>query len=108
MTDDIKSFDGRLRETEAQTREQGVRIDALAETVRSNTEATTAYVQIVGKMVDESRRREEMFWRAIYILIGTVVALAVGPKMADKLVTTFAGAPVASFDIIAWHEGEAV
>lgn len=68
----------RLRETEAQTREQNVRLDAL-------TNSTKEYVGIVSKFIERGEKRETLFFRIIIVLVGAVIALALGPKVAKEL-----------------------
>ena len=74
----------RLRETEAQTREQNVRIDALT---KSNSE----YVILVGKFIERGEKREALFFRVIIVLVGAVIALALGPKVAQELLASKVG-----------------
>ena len=79
ITDDMmrEVFD-RLRETEAQTREQNVKIAAL-------TDSNKEYVGIVSKFIERGEKRETLFFRIIVVLVGAVIALALGPKVAKEL-----------------------
>lgn len=74
----------RLRETEAQTREQNVKIAAL-------TESNKEYVGIVSKFIERGEKRETLFFRIIIVLVGAVIALALGPKVAKELLAEKVG-----------------
>ena len=76
--DMMREVFNRLRETEAQTREQNVKIAAL-------TDSNKEYVGIVSKFIELGERRETLFFRIIIVLVGAVIALALGPKVAKEL-----------------------
>lgn len=76
--DTMREVFDRLRETEAQTREQNVRIDAL-------TQSNREYVGIVSKFIERGEKRETLFFKIIIVLVGAVIALALGPKVAKEL-----------------------
>lgn len=98
-TEDLEKVYDRLRETEAQTREQGVRIDALVSRLDSSTATNQSYISIIQQMMAKSEKREEWFWKILMFLLATVMALALGPKMADKIMSM----GVSTMDIVPWH-----
>ena len=78
----------RLRETEAQTREQNVRIDNLCNRLDNITEAFTTNVDAHER---RSEARERTMWKVIGFLIGAVVLVVLGPKAASRLADEWFG-----------------
>lgn len=75
----------RLREVEAQSREQNVRLESITSGLEVFTSVTDKFVAHLGKQEERSEKREQNFFKAIAILIGAIVALALGPKVAKEL-----------------------
>lgn len=74
----------RLRETEAQTREQNVRIGALADRIEQLSGTNCQYITILREQMDKAEKREQLMMRTIWVLVGAVIALALGIKYAEK------------------------
>ena len=102
----------RLRETEAQTREQNVQIQSLCERLDANAKlakdqmlVTDKFLEHFQRMETRNEKREQAFWKYIGILIGAVVALALGPKVASEIITQYHGGSksvVTAIDF--WHD----
>lgn len=87
--EDAREIYDRLRETEAQTRAQNERIEALTARVDS--------------MLSRWDTQTDRMWRAIYILVGALLALALGPRVAEKIVAASGGVACMRVDIAPWH-----
>lgn len=86
MSDDhTEELFTRLRETEAQTREQNVRIGALADRIEQLSGTNSQYIAILREQMDKSDKREQLMMRTIWVLVGAVIALALGIKYAEKV-----------------------
>ena len=77
----------RLRETEAQTREQNVKLDALANQVEKLSETNREYISLLREQMDKADKREQFLMRTIYILVGALIVLALGMKYAEKIMS---------------------
>lgn len=71
--EDAEKLYERMREDEAQTRELKM--------------AVTLLTNAVNTMVVRWDKQMAFVWRLIYILVAAVIALALGPKAADKLMS---------------------
>ena len=80
MDDDLGDIYDRLRETEAETREQNIQIKEL-------TKQTAVYIDILKQSMANTEKREANFWKVITYLILALVALALGPRLAKELVS---------------------
>lgn len=74
----------RLRETEAQTREQNVKLSSLSDKVEKLSETNQKYIDLLKAQMDSADKREQMLMRTIYVLVGAVIALALGIKYVEK------------------------
>jgi len=110
----------RLRETEAQTREQNTRLGALCDRIEAFSSVTDRFFELEDKrhqaddarfaeliehekrlsessdkrykdLVDIQSKREEKFWKIITVLLGSVIALSLGPKACMELYKAFKG-----------------
>lgn len=79
----------RLRETEAQTREQNTRITALCERLDNFTTVTDKFFELFDKRTQIEQDRFDKLWKLVVYLLGTVIALALGPKAAEKVYQAF-------------------
>ena len=91
----------RLRETEAETREQCVQIKSLAD-------QTAVYIDLLKRSMANTEKREANFWRVITYLILALVALALGPKLAKELMQMKLGVATYSPAIPMHHEDKYV
>lgn len=91
----------RLRETEAQTREQNIRINSLCEKIDS-------FSNIVDRFFAVEEKRSERMWKVIAVLAGAVVSLAIGPKAATKIFEAWRnGQAVSHYEAIPWSDRDA-
>ena len=94
----------RLRETEAQTREQNVQLESLSAEIKSLTVVTDKFINHLAKQEDHSEKREQNFFKAMAVLIGAILVLALGPKVAKEIISMKMGTPITAvvpYDI--WH-----
>ena len=89
-----------VREAERQNGIQNANIKNLCDKLDTQVGLTDRYFEAMDKRDKESARRyddlvarqekrEEKFWKAIAVLIGAVLILALGPKAAEKLVEAY-------------------
>lgn len=86
----------RMRETEAQSQVLSTRLDSLCDRIESQASAIQTqqtsidkFLLHLAKQEERSEKREQTFWKYIGILIGTVVALALGPKVANEILSAW-------------------
>lgn len=90
----------RLRETEAQTREQNIRIEALCKRI-------DGFSDVVDRFFAVEDKRSERMWKVIAALIGAVVCMAVGPKVTKEIMQTWSGQAQATSYAIPWDSRNA-
>lgn len=89
-----------VREDERQNGIQNANIKNLCDKLDTQVRLTDRYFEAMDKrdkesarryddLVDRQEKREEKFWKAIAVLIGAVLILALGPKAAEKLVEAY-------------------
>lgn len=96
MSEEMEKVYDRLRETEATNREQNTRIAALTDAIsrhnevvekclQENRNTINVFIDHLDRRSARDEKREDSFWRTITILIGSIIALALGPKAAEKI-----------------------
>lgn len=85
--EDARQVYDRLRETERETAIQNQRLADLAERVDSMLMRWDSHV--------------DRMWRIIAVLVGALLALALGPKVAEKVMA--AGTAFVRVDLAPWH-----
>lgn len=85
--EDARMVYDRLRETERETAIQNQRLADLSERVDS--------------MLRRWDSQMDRMWRIIAILVGALIALALGPKVAEKVMA--AGTSIVMVDLVPWH-----
>lgn len=68
----------RLSEDERKTSEVCVKLDMVVEQMKTSTQVTDKFLEAIEKRRLEDEAREAKFWRALYIIGGALIALALG------------------------------
>ena len=96
MSEEMEKVYDRLRETEATNREQNTRLAALTEAVshhnevvekclQENRNTIKVFIDHLDRRAARDEKREDCFWKVITVLVGSLVALAIGPKAVEKI-----------------------
>lgn len=70
----------RLREDERRTSEVCVKLDMVVEQMKTSTAVTDKFLEALDKRRIADEAREAKFWKALYIIGGSLIALALGRK----------------------------
>jgi len=100
----------RLRKTEETSSNLCIRLDTVITQMETNAEVTDKFIELLEKRRLSDEAREAKFWKAIAILGGALIALALGKDSAKILAEHFFGtsnAPTAHVQaVIPWHNDE--
>lgn len=97
----------RLREDERKTSEVCVKLDMVVEQMKTSTAVTDKFLEALDKRRITDEAREEKFWKALYIIGGALIALALGKEPVAKWAAhVWPDTPVAENvqAVIPWHD----
>lgn len=95
----------RLREDERKTSEVCVKLDMVVEQMKTSTAVTDKFLEALDKRRLTDEAREAKFWKALYIIGGALIALALGKDPVAQWaahVWPKSGAPVTQL-AVPWH-----
>ena len=97
----------RLREDERRTSEVCVKLDMVVEQMKTSTAVTDKFLEALDKRRITDEAREAKFWKALYIIGGALIALALGKEpVARWAAHVWPDVPaVANIQaVIPWHD----
>lgn len=97
----------RLREDERKTSEVCVKLDMVVEQMKTSTAVTDKFLEALDKRRLTDEARESKFWKALYIIGGALIALALGKEPVAKWAAhVWPDNPVAANvqAVIPWHD----
>lgn len=97
----------RLREDERKTSEVCVKLDMVVEQMKTSTAVTDKFLEALDarRLTDEAR--EAKFWKALYIIGGALIALALGKDPVARWAASVwpdTPVPVTTQAVIPWHD----
>ena len=84
QSDMINEIFTRLREDERKTSEVCVKLDMMVEQMKTSITITDKFLEALDKRRITDEEREAKFWKALYIIGGALIALALGKEPVAK------------------------
>ena len=97
----------RLCEDERKTSEVCVKLDMVVEQMKTSTAVTDKFLEALDKRRITDEAREARFWKALYIIGGALIALALGKEpVARWAAHVWPDVPAAANiqAVIPWHD----
>ena len=97
----------RLREDERKTSEVCVKLDMVVEQMKASTAVTDKFLEALDRRRVADEEREAKFWKALYIIGGALIALALGKEpVARWAAHVWPDVPAAANiqAVIPWHD----
>lgn len=97
----------RLREDERKTSEVCVKLDMVVEQIKTSNTVTDKFLEALDKRRIADEAREAKFWKALYIIGGALIALALGKEPVAKWAAhVWPDVPAAANiqAVIPWHD----
>ena len=113
--ENFKELFDRMRANETQAQVLASRLDNVCDRIESQSKAIEnqqlvidKFLEHLAKQEERSEKRELNFWKYIGILIGAVLALALGPKITNELISTFSNKSDNTQKVIScdWWQGD--
>ena len=107
QSDMINEIFTRLREDERKTSEVCVKLDMMVEQMKTSITVTDKFLEALDKRRITDAEREAKFWKALYIIGGALIALALGKEpVAMWAAHVWPDNPVSANiqAVIPWHD----
>lgn len=107
QSDMINEIFTRLREDERKTSEVCVKLDMMVEQMKTSITVTDKFLEALDKRRITDEEREAKFWKALYIIGGALIALALGKEPVAKWAAhVWPDNPVSANiqAVIPWHD----